>query len=356
MQSIEETKEETKKNEVISLGVTETTLKDLEDQYKNISIDLEDRDSVRLIVAGWQKVKDLRLGVQKKAKEIKADLNVKKKEIDNERDRIISRMEPLENRLKSEKQKEDDRKEAVANKNKEDAKKRHQEQMDRIKKKAAEEAEIERKAKEETEAELEKERERNKEQEKLLRQYQAEKVIEGLIIAFGIPRKFNIPDPADIAREKAIEKDIGLTAAEEIMDSNLSDVEDSEEIPVADPGGPSPVANLIKGLKSLTGLSKVEVVPGNIIPCQFDVVLDTEPFQADTSERLTEAESAWSDITAPEVAHLSTSETFEFGFETCQFKMEKGIKTILGELDGALKTGTEEEEMEEDIQNSHSSN
>jgi len=344
MQSIEETK----KDEVISLGVTETTLKDLEDQYKNITIDLEDRDSVRLIVAGWQKVKDLRIEVQKKAKETKAGLNVKKKEIDNERDRIISRMEPLENRLRIEKQKEDDRKETVANQNKLDAKKRHQEQMDRIKKKASVDAETEKKAREETETKLEEAQKRNEEQAKLLRKYQSEKVIEGLIKAFGIPLKFNIPDPADVAREKAIEEEMGLTATEEAMDSDLSNLEDPKEVSL---GGPLPIANQAGNIFDIFNQS-----PEEFKTLENGAVLETEPFQADTSETLTEAELAWSDITAPEVAHLSTSETFEFGFETCQFKMAKEIKTILGELDGALKTGTEEEGTEEDIQNLHSPN
>lgn len=96
------------KNEIIKFSVTDVAIKELAVKYQNMAI--TDTASYKAVVSGIGEIRSIRVSVEKRRKELKADALEYGRRLDSEAKRITALLWPIEDNLKNLKQATDDEK------------------------------------------------------------------------------------------------------------------------------------------------------------------------------------------------------------------------------------------------------
>jgi hypothetical protein len=99
-------------NQIINYNVTDAKLAELGAKYA-LAPTIEGTEGYKLVVAGLAETRTLRVGVEKKRKELKADALEWGRKVDGEAKRITERLEAIEEPLKAAKEKADAEKEKI---------------------------------------------------------------------------------------------------------------------------------------------------------------------------------------------------------------------------------------------------
>src|SRR5690606_24916006 len=95
--------EDQAKLEIQKFKVSDAAIAELKEKYGSLTIpSVEDRESLKIVTDAWRHVRNLRISVEKKHKELKADYLLISRTIDGEKNRLVKELEPLEDHLKNE--------------------------------------------------------------------------------------------------------------------------------------------------------------------------------------------------------------------------------------------------------------
>lgn len=126
VQVINLTPEQQAKNEIAKFNVADAGIASLNRKYGSLKIEgIEDKDGYKKVYAAWQEVREKRIGVEKKHKEIKSDYLTISRAIDAEKNRLVDKLKPLEDKLGD----EVDRIDALKKEEKERAEREAQERL-----------------------------------------------------------------------------------------------------------------------------------------------------------------------------------------------------------------------------------
>jgi len=100
-----------KENEVISIkqavvqyDIAESTINEWNDRFMVLKVnDIKDKDTLALVTNGWRMLKDARMAVDVKRKDLKADSLEYGRKVDSEAKRLTELMKPIETHLKTQK-------------------------------------------------------------------------------------------------------------------------------------------------------------------------------------------------------------------------------------------------------------
>lgn len=127
------TAEDVAKNEIQKFNIADAAIAQMKQEFSGLTIaGIDDREGYKKVKAAWQVVRNKRLLVEKKHKEIKADYLVVSRAIDGEKNRLVGLLEPLEGELKTEIDRIDDLIEAEKQKAEREAQERLQQRVAKL--------------------------------------------------------------------------------------------------------------------------------------------------------------------------------------------------------------------------------